>query len=78
MSGQIQTRRPGGLPQSQWRSDPLTALRNEMNDLRSRFWGDDEGWFAGTMEMIQAPAAQPGTSPMNMGTRLSRSMAPRS
>lgn len=49
MSGQIQTRRPGGLPQSQWRSDPLTALRNEMNDLRSRFWGDDEGWFAGTM-----------------------------
>jgi HSP20 family protein len=49
MAGQVQTRRPGGLLPQQWRNDPLTALRNEMNDLRARFWGDDEGWFAGSM-----------------------------
>ena len=48
MAGQIQSRRPGNLA-AQWRSDPLAALRNEMNDLRTRFWGDDEGWFAGSM-----------------------------
>jgi HSP20 family protein len=33
-----------------WRRDPFTALREEMNDLRSRLWGgDDEGWFGGAM-----------------------------
>jgi HSP20 family protein len=33
-----------------WRRDPFAALREEMNELRSRMWGDeDEGWFAGTM-----------------------------
>jgi HSP20 family protein len=33
-----------------WRRDPFTALREEMNDLRSRLWGgDDEGWFGGAL-----------------------------
>lgn len=27
--------------------DPWSLLRNEMNDLRSRLFGDDEGWLAG-------------------------------
>ena len=44
----LTTRRPSRLP-SLWR-DPFTALREEMNDLRSRLMGDeDEGWFAGAM-----------------------------
>ena len=49
MAGQLTTRRPGALS-SLWRRDPFTALREEMNDLRARMWGDeDEGWFAGAM-----------------------------
>jgi HSP20 family protein len=32
-----------------WRRDPLAALRDEMNELRARLWGDEEqGWLAGT------------------------------
>jgi HSP20 family protein len=47
MAGQLATRRPGSLS-SLWRRDPLTALRDEMNALRSQMWGDgDEGWFGG-------------------------------
>lgn len=43
------TTRRSRLP-SMWRSDPISALREEMNDLRARLWGDeDEGWFAGTI-----------------------------
>jgi HSP20 family protein len=49
MAGIAATRRPGRLP-SLWRSDPLTALQDEMNQLRARMFGDgDEGWFAGTI-----------------------------
>jgi HSP20 family protein len=51
MAGQLTPRRPGGLA-SLWSRDPFTALRDEMNDLRARMWGDEEGWFAGT----QAPS----------------------
>jgi HSP20 family protein len=33
-----------------WRSDPLTALQDEMNQLRTRLFGDgDEGWSTGTL-----------------------------
>jgi HSP20 family protein len=33
-----------------WRRDPFTALREQMNELQSRFWGDeDEGWFSGAL-----------------------------
>ena len=49
MATTLATRRLSCLP-SLWRSDPFTALREEMNDLRARFMGDeDEGWFAGTL-----------------------------
>ena len=49
MAGIAATRRPSRLP-SLWRSDPLTALQEEMSELRSRFLGDGgEGWFTGAM-----------------------------
>ena len=49
MAGIAASRRPSRLP-SLWRSDPLTALQEEMNELRSRFLGDSgEGWFTGAM-----------------------------
>jgi HSP20 family protein len=49
MANTLTTRRPGGLT-SMWRRDPFTALREEMNDLRARLWGEeDEGWFAGAI-----------------------------
>jgi HSP20 family protein len=49
MATTLSTRGPSRLP-SLWRSDPLTAIREEMNDLRARFFGEaDEGWFAGAM-----------------------------
>jgi HSP20 family protein len=49
MANTLTTRRPGGLT-SAWRRDPFAALRDEMNDLRARFWGDeDEGWFGGAL-----------------------------
>src|SRR5689334_18075053 len=44
----LMTRRFSRLP-SLW-LDPFTALREEMNGLRSRLLGDeDEEWFAGAM-----------------------------
>lgn len=47
MSTALTTRRPG--TPSMWRRDPLAALRDEMNELRARLWGDEEqGWLAGT------------------------------
>ena len=49
MAGIAASRRPNRLP-SLWRSDPLTALQEEMNELRSRFLGDSgEGWFTSAM-----------------------------
>jgi len=49
MASQLTTRRPGGLS-SMWRRDPFAALREEMNQLRARMWGDeDEGWFSGAI-----------------------------
>lgn len=49
MANNLVTRRSNRLP-AFWRRDPLTALREEMNDLRTKFFGDlDEGWFAGEM-----------------------------
>ncbi len=47
MATSLITRRPGVL--SNWRRDPISALRDEMNELRTRLWGDeDESWLAGT------------------------------
>jgi HSP20 family protein len=44
----LTTRRFSRLP-SLWR-DPFTAIREEMNDLRSRLMGEDEeGWFTGAV-----------------------------
>jgi HSP20 family protein len=44
----LTTRRFNRLP-SLWR-DPFTALREEMNDLRTRLMGEeDEGWFTGAV-----------------------------
>lgn len=52
MAGTPTTRRPRSL--ASLRRDPLMTLRDEMEDLLSRIWGDgDEGWFGGTM----APSA---------------------
>lgn len=35
-------------PVSTWRAEPFVALREEFDDLLSRFWGDEEeGWFTG-------------------------------
>jgi HSP20 family protein len=49
MAGTLPTRRPNRLP-SLWRSDPLTALQEEMNQLRARLFGErQEGWFTGTI-----------------------------
>jgi HSP20 family protein len=48
MSNALATRRPTRLP-SLWTRDPFTALREEMNDLRTRLMGDDEGWFSGAI-----------------------------
>lgn len=49
MANTLATRRLNRLP-SLWRSDPFTALREEMNELRARFLGDEgEGLFGGTM-----------------------------
>ena len=43
------TTRRGRLP-ALWRGDPISALREEMNDLRARLWGDDDdSWFAGSI-----------------------------
>jgi HSP20 family protein len=48
MSTTLAPRRANRLP-SLWR-DPFTALREEMNDLSTRFLGEEaEGWFTGTM-----------------------------
>jgi HSP20 family protein len=49
MAGIAATRRPSRLP-SLWRSNPLTALQEEMNQLRSQLFGDgEEGWFSGAI-----------------------------
>ena len=49
MANTLTTRRPSGLS-SMWRRDPFAALREEMNQLRTRMWGDeDEGWFSGAL-----------------------------
>jgi HSP20 family protein len=49
MAGTLPIRRPNRLP-SLWRSDPLTALQEEMNQLRTRLFGEgDGGWFTGTI-----------------------------
>ena len=49
MASTLATRRPSRLS-SLWRSDPLTALQEEMNQLRARLFGDgEEGWFTGTI-----------------------------
>jgi HSP20 family protein len=45
----LATRRPNRLP-SVWGRDPFTTLREEMNDLRARLFGDgEEEWFAGAI-----------------------------
>jgi HSP20 family protein len=46
MATSLTPRRSNGLTPFFGR-DPWNMLREEMNDLRSRFFGDDEGWLAG-------------------------------
>ena len=49
MATHLIPRRTNGLS-SVWRRDPFAALRDEMNQLRSRVWGDDdESWFSGAI-----------------------------
>jgi HSP20 family protein len=49
MATHLTPRRSGGIS-SMLRRDPFTALRDEMNDLRSRLFGDEvEGWFGGAL-----------------------------
>lgn len=48
MAGSMMTRRSGELSPL-WSRDPFGALREEIGDLRARFFGDDdEGWLSGT------------------------------
>jgi HSP20 family protein len=45
----LSTRRTGRAP-TLWGRDPFATLREEMNDLRARFFGNgEEDWVAGTM-----------------------------
>ena len=47
MAGSLMTRRPSGLAPI-WSRDPWNALRDEMSELRNRFFGEDDGgWLAG-------------------------------
>ncbi|MEX2093433.1 MAG: Hsp20/alpha crystallin family protein [Pirellulales bacterium] len=46
MSTSLAPRRQSGLTPFFGRA-PWNMLRDEMNDLRTRFLGDDEGWLAG-------------------------------
>jgi len=46
MATALTTRRGNGLAPLMGR-DPWSLLREEMNDLRSRFFGDEAGWLAG-------------------------------
>lgn len=46
MATSLTPRRSNGLTPLFGR-DPWSMIRDEMNDLRSRFFGDDEGWLAG-------------------------------
>ena len=84
MANTLTTRRPGGLS-SLWRRDPFTALREEMNDLRARMWGDeDEGWFAGAMspsvDLLETDTAVevrmdlPGVKPKDIDIQISGNM----
>lgn len=47
MATTLAVRRP--LSTTSWRLDPLSALRDEISEFRSRFWGDDDGWAGGAM-----------------------------
>ena len=47
MATSLTTRRPGGLAPF-WGRDPFGMLRDEMSDLRSRLFGEEDGgWLAG-------------------------------
>jgi HSP20 family protein len=58
--GMLTTFRRNRLP-AIWARDPFTALREEMNDLRTQFLGEGEGWFAGalapTLDMSETDTA---------------------
>lgn len=46
----VLTTRPTSRAPSLWSRDPFVALRDEMSDLRARFFGNGEGeWAAGAM-----------------------------
>lgn len=53
MAGTLMTRRPGGLL-SGIRGDMFPAMREEMSDLLSRFWGEEEN---GLLAAMRAPLA---------------------
>ena len=46
--GMLMTKRRNGLGPL-WARDPFTALREEMNELRTQFMGEGESWFAGAV-----------------------------
>lgn len=81
MSNIVTTRRPTNLT-SMWRSDPFTALREEMSDLRHRLMGDEvEGWFSGalapsvdlseTENTIEVRMDIPGVKPKDIDIQMS-------
>jgi len=46
MANILAPRRQNRLP-ALWRRDPITALREELNELRAKIFGEEEeGWFA--------------------------------
>jgi HSP20 family protein len=49
MSTALAKRRPQRR-RSLWRRDPFAALREEVNEIRSRLSGDEEEWFKGTID----------------------------
>jgi HSP20 family protein len=49
MAGTLSSKKPGAMSGAQQR-DPLSMIRQEMDDLLSRFWnGGQESWFGGMM-----------------------------
>ena len=79
MAGSLMTRRPNGLAPI-WSRDPWNALRDEMNELRSRFFGDDDGgWLsaaAPSLDLAETDTAVeirmdiPGVKPKDIDIQL--------
>ena len=79
MAGKLATRGPRGL--SAWRRDPLSTLRDEMDELLSRLWGNgEEDWIGGpgspsldlaeTDTALEARVDLPGIKPDEIDVQL--------